>query len=649
MRGATPAANLERYVVTDRSKEALSAEYIVVGSGAGGGTVAARLAEAGHTVLLLEAGGDPRHICSLSSSPSGGLPNDYDVPVFNAYASENPDIAWNFFVRHYNNDQQQQRDPNYVARHDGREVDGVLYPRSSTLGGCTAHNAMIFVYPHNSDWDYIAELTGDSSWNSNNMRSYLERMEDCRHRRFHRFLSWFGFNPTRHGWKGWLTTERAIPLITLLDWTLLRTIIISAWKAFVNAGSRRDHLLWLWKSGFDPNDWRLVKDNAGGVRYLPLTTRGHARMGTRERLLAVRKSNPAKLRIEFNALATKILFNDENRAIGVEYLKGSHLYRASAQQPGEAGELLQAYASSEVILAGGTFNTPQLLMLSGIGPAAELSAHGIALRVDLPGVGSNLQDRYEVPVVNRMDFKQWRIFRGARFAADDPLFRKWKRLRQGPYITNGSVLAAFRRSFPEKAVPDIFCLAILGLFRGYKPGYSSLFADNLNYLTWVVLKAHTNNRAGRVTLKSSDPCEPPRISFNYFEEGDDVSGEDLRSVVEGIRFVRKITQYFKDIGQIQEEELPGDALQSDEQLSNFVRNRAWGHHASSTCAIGPREQQGVLDSNFRVYGTTALRVVDASIFPRIPGFFIVSAIYMAAEKAADSILQSRKPSAMNTR
>lgn len=625
--------------MTGKDTQSITAEYIVIGSGAGGGTVAARLAESGHSVLLLEAGGDPKTpLQPQAESQSGGLPNDYDVPVFHGYASENHDIAWNFFVRHYASDVGQRRDPNFVETYNGTRVDGILYPRSSALGGCTAHNAMIFVYPHNSDWDGIADLTGDDSWRAIRMRRYFQLLENCRHRRLHRFLSRLGFNPTRHGWNGWLTTEKATPISALFDWTLVRTIVISAWEAFKHAGSRRDHLLWLWKSGFDPNDWRLVKDAAGGVRYLPLTTRGHARVGTRERVLAVSEQNPQLLRVELNALATKIIFDDNNRAIGVEYLKGRHLYKASTSGFVGEQESRRAYATREVILSGGAFNTPQLLMLSGIGPAEELAKHGISVRVDLPGVGQNLQDRYEVPVVNRMNFPQWRVFRGARFAADDPLFRKWNRWRQGPYITNGGVLAAFRRSFTDKSTPDIFCLAILGLFRGYAPGYSSIFAANLNYLTWVVLKAHTNNRAGRVTLHSADPLVPPIINFHYFDEGSDTNDEDLAAVVEGIRFVRKITQRFKDSGQIQEEELPGDSLQSDEDLRSFVRDRAWGHHASSTCAIGPREQNGVLSSDFRVHGTIGLRVVDASIFPRIPGFFIVSAIYIAAEKAADVIL-----------
>ena len=161
-----------------------------------------------------------------------------------------------------------------------------------------------------------------------------------------------------------------------------------------------------------------------------------------------------------------------------------------------------------------------------------------------------------------------------------------------------------------------------------------------NYLTWAILKAHTQNRAGEIVLRSADPRDPPLIDFNYFEEGSDTAGEDLDSVVAGIRFARKLTAKLKAEGLIAEEEQPGEARQSDEELKDYVRTAAWGHHASCTCPIGPREDGGVLGGDFRVHGTEGLRVVDASVFPRIPGFFIVSAVYMVAEKAADVILAS---------
>src|SRR6185312_9678968 len=160
-----------------------------------------------------------------------------------------------------------------------------------------------------------------------------------------------------------------------------------------------------------------------------------------------------------------------------------------------------------------------------------------------------------------------------------------------------------------------------------------------DYLTWTVLKAHTENRAGTVTLNSADPRDPPAVAFRYFEEGSDTAGDDLKAVVEAIRFVRKMTAPLKQDGLIAEEELPGEELDSDDQLAGYVRDTAWGHHASCSCAIGPRDAGGVLDSGFRVYGTRGLRVVYASVFPRIPGFFVASAVYMAAEKAADVILR----------
>src|SRR5947199_5665249 len=193
--------------MSSQARQQADFEYVVVGSGAGGGTLAARLAEEGRRVVLLEASGDPRQLHGGdATAPTGNrLPDDYDVPVFHAIATENVAMKWDFFVRHYTDQAQQQRDPKYRETWDGKRVDGVLYPRAGTLGGCTAHNAMILVYPHNADWDGIAELTGDPSWGASHMRTYFERLESCHHRFFlYRWLSRFGINLTRHGFDGWL-------------------------------------------------------------------------------------------------------------------------------------------------------------------------------------------------------------------------------------------------------------------------------------------------------------------------------------------------------------------------------------------------------------------------------------------------------------
>jgi len=618
-------------------------EYVVVGSGAGGGTVAARLAESGRRVVLLEAGGDPRTLTGGDAVNPGvnRLPEDYDVPAFHAFASENDAMKWDFFVRHFAGESQ-RRDPKYYETWNGQPVDGILYPRAGTLGGCTAHNAMILVYPHNEDWDYIAQLTGDASWSAANMRRYFELLENCHHRPVDRWLAKIGINPARHGWKGWLHTEKSIPLAVVCNRALAETIVTSALEVFEQDGRRQERAQWEVESAGDPNDWRLVRQNAVGTRYVPLTTHGHRRIGARERVLDVARRYPDRLKIVMHALASRVILDAKNRAVGVEYLEGERLYRAHASPSAAAGQPRTVHASREVILAGGAFNTPQLLMLSGIGPPEVLERHGIPVRVPLPGVGRNLQDRYEIGVVNRMKFAAWDAYRGATFGAGDPQFAEWKNQGTGVYTTNGAVLTLYRRSKPDAQLPDLFCMSLLAPFRGYFPGYSSEFAKTPNYLTWVVLKAHTANRAGQVTLRSADPRDMPLVDFHYFEQGAD---EDLDAVVDGIRFVRRLTAGLKREGLIDEEELPGESRQSDQELRDFVRYNCWGHHASCTCAIGPLEQDGVLTGDFRVHRTDGLRVVDASVFPRIPGFFIVSSIYMIGEKAAAVILADAKKTA----
>jgi choline dehydrogenase len=600
---------------------AIEYDYVVVGSGAGGGTVAARLAERGASVIVLEAGGDPRELrgCDPARPDDNCLPCDYDVPAFHVLACENEAIKWDFKVTHY-------------PGNDGH----VLYPRAGTLGGCTAHNAMILVYPHDEDWQDMADLTGDPSWRPDRMRRYFQRLERCSYRPFQWLLSRVGINPSRHGFDGWLRTE--LPCLSAQTAVeVFGPLFAEIVREFELEPNKLDKLRWFSQAGFDANDWRLVAQNSSGIRSVPLTTSRHRRVGTRERLLDVRRRTGGRLTIALDALATRVLFDDRRRAVGVEYLEGRGLYRAG-KGVAESPPLRQVAARREVILAGGAFNTPQLLMLSGIGPADHLHEMGIDVRASLPGVGKNLQDRYEIGVVNKLR-EPWPFFRGATFSPGDPQYRDWSGPDStGVYTTNGAALSLARRSSVAQGAPDLFCMLLLADFHGYYPGFSNAVVRHLDYMTWVVLKAHTRNRAGTVRLRSDDPCDPPDIDFNYFAEGGDA---DLQALVEGVRFVRALGKPLVEAGLIAEE-LPGPHCEDDDALKAFIRSKAWGHHASCTCPIGDPKRGGVLSSDFRVHGVERLRVVDASVFPKIPGFFIASSTYMIAEKAADAILAAHR-------
>ncbi|WP_312733582.1 GMC oxidoreductase [Brevundimonas sp.] len=602
-------------------------DFIVVGSGAGGGPLAANLVEAGFSVLMIEAGGD--HRCPY-----------YDVPIMQARASEDAEMRWDYFVRHYADDTQQKRDDKFVSARNG-----VLYPRGATLGGSTAISALVTVYPHNSDWDHLAELTGDPDWSADAMRNRFQRLE-----------AWRGKDPDpedpakpgdarRHGFDGWLKTTRADPKLAGREPWFLDIIGAVEAESRATYGTPENVLL-----PNDPNDWRFVSERREGMSFIPVAIDHGRRNGARERVLAAQAAHPDRLTIRYDTLVSRVIFEGD-RAVGVACLDGAHLYGADpdmahAHGPGQPVEFR---ARREVILATGAFNTPQILMLSGIGPREHLERLGVEVKLDRPGVGSNLQDRYEVGVVHRL-IHDYPVFENAdldvpgRDGKGDRHFEEWEKDKNGPYSTNGSLAAFIAKSSVAEEEPDLFVFALPVDFHGYYPGYAAESAAKHDQFTMVVLKGHTRNRAGTVRLTTTDPRDPPAINFAYFGERSDAEGCDLQGVADGVAIARRVAARLNGI--VAEEVLPGTEITKPEQVKQWIRDNAWGHHASCTCPIGAQDDEmAVLDGDFRVRGVEGLRVVDASVFPRIPGLFIASAVYMVSERASDVIIAQTQQSA----
>ena len=625
-------------------------DYIVVGSGAGGAPLAANLAKAGFRVLLLEAGGDPR-----SQDMTGLLM--HDVPVFHGASTEYPPCQWDYFVRHYSDDRDQAKDSKCVKA-DGE--DRIWYPRAGALGGCTVHNAMITVLPQESDWNYIARITGDDSWRADKMREYFTRIEECSYvpppgspkAVLRGFLSslvdmvrgdldWRD-SSHGHGFNGWLTTSTADPDLALKDPELIG-MLLSCFKVALR-DDIGDIITGI-ESRFDPNDLRTATHSPEGLAVTPMATKNGRRVGPRDYLLRTMYQFPDRLQLRMNSLATRIIF-EGTRAVGVEFIDKAHAYAADPRQVEEPSSLprSEVRAKREVIISGGAFNSPQLLMLSGIGPRAELERFGIPVIVDLPGVGENLQDRYEVCVVSEFA-RDFELIQGGKFRppepgeAGDALLKQWQKDGSGAYSSNGSLIGIIKKSTRELPDPDLYIFGIPGYFKGYHPGYSGDSSRYRDKFSWAILKARTSN-TGSVRLTSANPWDRPYINFMYFGDGKRANDPDLDAVVNGVRFVRSMNEHLDKSGLIKCEKIPGPEIRSDDQLREFIRNEAWGHHASCTNKIGADDDpMAVLDSRFRVRKTQGLRVVDASVFPKIPGYFIVTAIYMISEKASDLLIE----------
>ncbi|KAH9227683.1 GMC oxidoreductase [Colletotrichum gloeosporioides 23] len=629
-------------------------DYVVVGSGPGGAPLAARLALAGFSVLLMDAGEDRGEDAAVQ------------VPALHVLASQHEPIQWDFFVNHYEDPVQAQKDTKFSWRKTdgeiyvgtnppaGSEPLGILYPRVGSLGGCAQHNALVTILPQDSDWNNIATITGDNTWEADKMREYYKKLEKCH------YLPG-GLDSSVHGYDGWLETQTTPAILIVEDPKVLSLVLAAATtmgknilgKIITTVTGLLEILV------VDVNNDAPSRDKNDDIYQIPLAMKdpSFTRSSPRDFIYDVYTAKNAdgskkyKLDLALNTLVTKINFDESGakpRATGVEYLYGKSLYRADPRAAKEDGGIPgRVFASKEVIVSAGVFNTPQLLKLSGIGPASELKSFDIPVVKDLPGVGGNMQDRYEVGIVGKAP-TDFALLKDCTFLdmngthnGEDPCFTNWQSGiggLKGGYTTNGIAFGYFKHSSVADADPDLFLGGVPAYFNGYFPNYAEHALADLSVWTWLTLKAHSRNNAGTVNLTSVNPRDTPNITFRSFFEG--VGGEeDLQAVYEGMKYGIEAFENLIPLDGSFERIWPPKNVSSEADLKKFAQDEAWGHHASCTAPIGSDDDpHAVLDSNFKVRGVDGLRVVDASIFPKIPGHYIVLSIYMASEKAADVII-----------
>lgn len=613
-----------------------------MGSGAGGGPLASRLAMAGHSVLLIEAGDD-----------QGQTPYEA-IPAFFPASSEFPNMSWDFFVRHYPNATQEARNSKatyttpsggtYIGRDPpaGSTLKGIWYPRAATLGGCTAHNAMVHVYPHKKDWNQIQSITGDSSWNADNMRKYFVKMEQNQY-----LTSKTDANAKGHGFSGWLGTS-TMPLGMVASDPEIMNYLSGGFSTLTGKTANLTTQAQLKAATPDDlNSDSPNRDTTNGFYSLPEAINKGNRAGSKDIVLAtVAAGYP--LTVKLNTFVTKIRFSKDKVpvALGVDFLEGSALYAADPRSGSNTGTPGSVDATVEVILSAGTFNTPQILKLSGVGPAAELKSFGIPVVSDLPGVGTNLGDHYEISSIVKSN-TPFSLLAKCTFLSTpvDECYNQWAAggADRGPYSTNLLAPVILKKSSISTGDRDQFLFGGPISFRGYYQGYTADAIADTQHWTWAGLRGHSKNNAGTVTLKSANPLDAPNILFNFFESGvtaDNEVSNTLTALVEEIEFGRaSYSKLSAPYANNFTEVIPGPQYKTKAQLEQYVRDEAWGHHATGTAKIGAaNDKNAVLDSSFRVRGVCALRVVDASALPITPGFFPVSSVYMIGEKASDAVL-----------
>ena len=453
-------------------------------------------------------------------------------------------------------------------------------PRGKVIGGSSSINGMVYVRGHAKDFD-TWEAMGASGWSYADVLPYYKRMETWDSAGHGGDASWRGSDGPLHVTRG----KRDNPLV----------------QAFVQAGRQAGYQLTddyngQQQEGFGPMEHTIHK----GARWS--AAKAYLRP-------ALQRENCNLIR----GLARKIVFSGR-RAVGVELLAG--------------GGLKTVRAKKEVILASSSINSPKLLMLSGIGPAAHLTAHGIQIVADRPGVGQNLQDHLEVYIQMAASqpvslFKYWNLLGKARVGL------QWALTRSGPGASNQFESAGFIRSAAGVEYPDLqfHFLPIAVRYDGQAASEGHGFQAHIGPMR--------SPSRGAVTLRSAKPEDSPKITFNYMS-----TEKDWIDFRRGIRLTREIfaQEAFRPF--VKYEIQPGLELQTDAQIDGFIRAHAESaYHPCGTCKMGAVDDPlAVVDPQTNVIGVKGLRVVDSSIFPQITNGNLNGPSIMVGEKASDLIL-----------
>lgn len=474
---------------------------------------------------------------------------------------------------------------NYSAEPDpGLAGNADHWPRGKVLGGSSSINAMVWVRGHRADFDEWRDR-GNPGWGYSDLLPTFRAVEDN--------------EAGADEWRG-----QGGPVHV----TDNRRHVHPLTARFLRAAH---------EAGLTLNE-DFNGENQEGAGVYQLTTRNGRRMSAARAFLrpAMRRPN---LRVETGALATRILFEGK-RAAGIEFRQHGRNRRVRAER--------------EIILSGGSVNSPQLLQLSGIGPAALLREHGIDVIHESPQVGRNLQDhlginytwKAKLPTLNQLLRPWW----GKALAGSQYLL-----LRRGPLSMSMNQGGGFFRTRPDLSRPNM---------QLYFQAFSTVLprAGERPILSpdpWPGFSIGLSNcrptSVGHIAIRSADPLAPPRIVANAFS-----TDHDVEEMLDAVKFLRRIAAQEPIRAITEDEMLPGAACQSDEELIADFRSRSGTvYHPVSTCRMGPDPQDAVVDARLRVHGVAGLRVIDASIFPNIIAGNTNAAAIVTGAKGAALVLE----------